>query len=137
MVKALAGLQCSKHSLCSVPFDRKLLFGKTLESAIQRVSDGKSGLIPQERRRLHQSFGPSKRSKEGFREATAYQPGRLFFRQWKGAGPSFPTAVKLKANQAAKTQDKLFLRCLRPLRWERGCLIWQGSGQTRYKMPGF
>lgn len=42
----------SKHSLCSVPLDGKLLLGKTLESAIQRVSGSKSGLTPQERIRL-------------------------------------------------------------------------------------
>lgn len=30
----------SKHGLCSVPFDGKLLFGKTLVASIQRVSGG-------------------------------------------------------------------------------------------------
>lgn len=71
----------SIDSLFLVPFDRKLLLGKALESAIQRVSGGKSGLIPQERRKPSQSFCPSKRSKDRLSEATAYRPGRPLFKQ--------------------------------------------------------
>lgn len=42
----------NSYSLCSVPFDGELPFGKTLEAAIQRVSGCKSGPIPQEKRSL-------------------------------------------------------------------------------------
>lgn len=50
-LKHWASDNASKHSLCLVPYDGKLLFGKALKSAIQRVPGEKSGLIHQERRR--------------------------------------------------------------------------------------
>lgn len=37
----------SKQELCIIPFEGKVLFGKHLEEAISKVTEGKSGLLPQ------------------------------------------------------------------------------------------
>lgn len=99
----------SKQALCNIPFNGKMLFGKTLEEAIKRVTGGKTGLLPQRIRKRQPSFRPGQTEFRRAREARSYRPGREYTRgQWRGTQSSFLRGVKSRAAQTAKKAEKSF-----------------------------
>lgn len=93
----------SKHSLCSIPFDGKLIFGKILEAVIQLVS---SRILPCRKE--------TAAVESRVIESSSYRPDSPFFRQLKNVSSLFPKGAKSKSSQAVKSSDKTFWRCLRP-----------------------
>lgn len=47
----------SKQTWCCIPYDGKALSGEKLDTVINRVAGGKSGLIPQDRHRRKRIAG--------------------------------------------------------------------------------
>ncbi|XP_077306678.1 ubiquitin-conjugating enzyme E2 U isoform X2 [Lithobates pipiens] len=93
----------SKINWCKIPYDGSNLFGAKLDSAISKVTGGKSGLIPSDRRPKAQK-GPSFRRSlpDKYRESRSYRPGREFRRDWKNTKPSFLRMQKTKATPAGE-----------------------------------
>ncbi|XP_040207078.1 uncharacterized protein LOC120940879 [Rana temporaria] len=99
----------SKLSLCNIPFNGKVLFGKTLEEAISRATGGKSGLMPQRPRKRQQATRPAQPEYKRAYDARAYRPGREYTRPyWKNPQNSFLRKVKSRAAQTAKKPEKSF-----------------------------
>lgn len=72
-----------KTSWCKIPYVETNFFGSKLDSAISKVTSGKSGLIPSDRRPKQQR-APSFRCNlaEKYRDAKSYRPGE----ELKGVG---------------------------------------------------
>ena len=87
----------SKSNWCKIPYDGANLFGAKLDSAISKVTGGKSGLIPSDRRPKPQRNPTFRRNlPERYREAGTYRPGREFRRDWRTTRPPFARAQKTK-----------------------------------------
>lgn len=69
----------SKQNWCKIPFDGKALFGDKLEKAISRVTGGKSGMLPQDRR-MRRPRGSSSRFRQSnprdFRQSRHFRDNR-------------------------------------------------------------
>lgn len=88
----------SKSNWCRIPFDGEHLFGTKLDTAISKVTGGKSGLIPSDRR-PKQRPPPFKRNlPERYRDAKAYRPGKEYRRNWKNPQTSFMKFQKPKTS---------------------------------------
>lgn len=80
----------SKSNWCRIPYDGVNLFGAKLDTAISKVTGGKSGLIPSDRRPKQQRPPPFKRNlPERYRDAKSYRPGKEYRRSWKNPQTSF------------------------------------------------
>ncbi|KAM8930089.1 uncharacterized protein RCH25_006001 [Pelodytes ibericus] len=81
----------SKNSLCSLPFQGEMLFGKYLDECIKKAVEGRKAFLPQDRR-PKRSFPQDRRSfrDKDFRQ---YRPGREFsrFQSWKSGLSSSKT----------------------------------------------
>lgn len=99
----------SKQGLCSIPFTRGTLFCKTLEDVIRWVIGGKYGLLPQVQRRRMQPFRSNRKSRDQFKNASSYHPGREFNQfPWCTRG-SFADQAKPKYAKSSKMATKSFL----------------------------
>lgn len=78
-----------KINWCKTPYGGSSVFGTKMDLAISKVTGGKSGLIPSDRRPEPQK-GPAYRRDlpVKYRDARSYRPGRKFRRDWK-TRPSF------------------------------------------------
>lgn len=95
----------SKYSWCRIPYDGTNLFGPKLDSAILKITGGKSGLIPSNRRPKQQKNPPFRRHlPERYREARSYRPGKQFKRNWQNPQPSFVRVQKPKAPNSGDQQ---------------------------------
>lgn len=88
------------HGLCST-LQNKRRWYKTIQGkrvrVIQRVTGGKSGLLPQAWRKRQQSFHSNRRSSEQLSVARSYKPGQLFHRSsWKVFSPQKGQVVHWK-----------------------------------------
>lgn len=97
----------SKSNWCKIPFDGVNLFGEKLDVAISKVTGGKSGLIPSDRRPRQQRPPVSRRNlPDKYREARSYRPGKEYRRNWKNPQSSF---LKLqKSKTPASGEQKSF-----------------------------
>lgn len=95
----------SKTNWCKIPYDGSNLVGSKLDTAISKVTGGKSGLIPSDRRPKAQKGSFFRRNlPEKYREARSYRPGREFRRDWKNTRPSFLRMQKSKPTPAGEQQ---------------------------------
>lgn len=79
----------SKSNWCKIPFDGSNLFGGKLDSAISKVSGGKSGLLPQDRKPKRPGLFQNRRwAPDRAKESRSYRPGREYRRNWKGTQSS-------------------------------------------------
>ncbi|XP_068103104.1 uncharacterized protein [Hyperolius riggenbachi] len=108
-LKPWAADPSSKQSWTKIPYDGENLFGPKMDKAISRVTGGKSGLIPHDRKFVRQRFNPNRRQpNERFRDAKSYKPGRPFRRDWKGTQSSFLKLAKNKSAQSSGQSQKSF-----------------------------
>lgn len=123
----------SKQALCNIPNNGKMLFGKSLEEAIKRVTGEKSGLLSQTPRKRQQPFLSGQFDSRGGREARSYRPGQEYTRpQWRGTQSSFLCKVKSTAGQATKeTEIFLTVNPSKPSKLEPG---WQDTGESGQRM---
>ncbi|XP_040186348.1 uncharacterized protein LOC120936046 [Rana temporaria] len=97
----------SKQSWCKIPFDGKALFGDKMDNAISRLSGGKSGMLPQDRRTRRFRGGPSRfrrSDSRDFRNSGQFRDNR---RPWRGTQQSFLNR-KMKAPPAPQEQKQSF-----------------------------
>lgn len=66
----------SKTNWCRIPFNGIKLFRSKLEPAISKVTSGKSGSLPEDRR--------SRRLTYPFKDSRSYRPGKEYHKPWKG-----------------------------------------------------
>lgn len=97
----------SKQTWCRIPYDGKALFGEKLDTAINRVTGGKSGLIPQDRNK-RKKFAARAAFQQKARDARTYRPGREYRRGWKGSQATFLKMGKQKATTSAHENQKSF-----------------------------
>ncbi|XP_068107658.1 uncharacterized protein [Hyperolius riggenbachi] len=97
----------SKQSWAKIPFDGKNLFGSKMDTAISRVTGGKSGLIPQDRKFRRTKYPQFKRQQfNRFTEARSYRPGKEFKRNWKSQ--PFQRSIKSRVSQQTGEAKKSF-----------------------------
>lgn len=97
----------SKSNWCRIPYDGVNLFGAKLDTAISKVTGGKSGLIPSDRRPKQQRAPSFKRNlPERYRDAKSYRPGKEYRRTWKNPQTSFLKFQKTKT--PASNEQKPF-----------------------------
>ena len=106
-LKPWAADASSKQSWCRIPYDGKALFGEKMDSAITRVTGGKSGLTPQDRSR-RKRFAPRPAAQQRGRDSRFYRPGREYRRGWKGSQASFLKLGKPKPATSVGDNQKSF-----------------------------
>lgn len=97
----------SKQSWCRIPYDGKALFGEKMDTAITRVTGGKSGLIPQDRSR-RKRFANRPAGQLRGKDSRSYRPGREYRRGWKGSQATFLRSAKPKASTSTVDGQKSF-----------------------------
>lgn len=94
----------SKSTWCRIPYDGTNLFGPKLDTAISKVTGGKSGLIPSDRRPKQRNPPFRRQLPERYREARSYKPGREFKRNWRNPQSSFVRVQKPKVPNSGEQQ---------------------------------
>lgn len=90
-LKPWAADAASKTNWCKITYDGTNLFGTKLDTAISKVTDGKSGVIPSDRRPKQQKPPPFRCNlPERYREAKSYRSGKEYRRNWRNLQTSFP-----------------------------------------------
>lgn len=86
---------------------RKTRLVKKLDTAINRVTGGKSSLIPRDRNR-RKKFAARPTFQQKARDARTYKPGGEYRRGWKGSQATFFKMRKQKATTASHENQKSF-----------------------------
>ncbi|XP_068115888.1 uncharacterized protein [Hyperolius riggenbachi] len=99
----------SKQAWSKIPFDGKNLFGPKMDAAISRVTGGKSGLLPQDRRFSRQKFSQyRKQLASKFTESKSYRPGREYRKNWQRPQNTFQRSTKARTSSATSNAVKPF-----------------------------
>ncbi|XP_068136407.1 lamina-associated polypeptide 2-like [Hyperolius riggenbachi] len=108
-LKSWSADQSSRQEWCKIPYDGDNLFGKELDSAIQRVTGGKSGLLPQDRKPSRRpNFQTNRFQQSRLRTARSYRPGREFKKNWQSSHANLQRITRQKTTTSTPNQQKSF-----------------------------
>lgn len=95
----------SKVNWCRIPFDGTVLFGNKMESAISKVTGGKSGMLPQDLKPKQRRFQGRKQYPNKVREFRHFRP----LKEYKKDGRTPQTTVaRMPKTGSTSEQQKPF-----------------------------
>lgn len=107
-LKPWAADAASKQNWCKIPYDGKTLFGEKLEKAISRVTGGKSGLLPQDRRVRRSRVVSSKFQWSRNKNFNNFRQNRDSKKNWRSTQATFLKVNKQRSLPGAPEGTKSF-----------------------------